>query len=219
MTITFPRDMLSIGFASQAFELQHQVTTAPERGGRIVSVELGPARWVGSWTTNRLGRAEFNALRSWLSSLRSASRLFYGADRLHRWPLAYPAGFTGLNRAGGGAFDGTATGWSVDGTRSTLTLTGLPVGFSVAAGDYVGMTWSTTKRALVRSLETVLANGSGTAVFDIEPSMPLVVAGGAVASFAAPTCLMRLEPGATDASASADRTGAISFRAIQHLEA
>jgi hypothetical protein len=133
MAITYPRAMLTgIGFGSQKFDLVHQSVIAPTRGGQLVSVELGPARWVGEWQTNRLPEIDFNALRAWLSSLRGSGRSFYGRDRLHSFPFSCPNGFGGLTRAGGGAFDGTATSWSVDGSRSALTLNGLPAGLALA---------------------------------------------------------------------------------------
>lgn len=219
MPVSFPRAMPAIGFGSQSFELVHQTVVAPTRGGQLTSVELGPARWRGEWQTNTLPEVDFHAYRAWLSSLRGSGRSFYGQDRMHRFPTNYPNGFTGLTRAGTAtAFDGTATSWSVDATRATLTLNGLPAALALLPGDYVGFSWSTTKRALVRILEAVTANGSGVAVFDVEPSVPALVPGGAVATLADPTCLMRIEPGSIDASASFTKTGQISFRAVQILE-
>lgn len=220
MAISYPRPMLSIGFGSQKFEPEHQSTFAPTRGGQGVSVELGPARWRGEWQTNTLSEVDFNAFRSWLSSLRGAGRSFFGQDRLHRFPTNYAAGFGGLVRAGTAtAFDGTATTWSIDASRAALTLNGLPAGFVLVPGDYVGFSWSTNRRALVRVLEAATASGTGVATFDVEPTVPLVVPGGAVATLADPTCVMRLEPGSTDAAADYQRTGSVSFRAIQIIEA
>lgn len=212
--------MLAIGFGSQSFELEHQTTMTPTRGGQMTSVEIGPARWRGEWQTNPLPEVDFLAFRAWLSSLRGSGRSFYGQDRLHRFPSLYPNGFGGLVRAGTAtAFDGSATTWSVDASRASLTLNGLPASFGLLPGDYVGFSWSTTRRALARVIEPVVATAGGAATFDVEPSLPTVIPGGAVATLADPTCLMRIEPGSVDAAASFQRTGVVSFRAVQVIEA
>lgn len=220
MPISYPRPMLSIGFGSQKFELDHQVTLSPTRGGQLTSVQIGPARWRGEWQTNPLPEVDFLAFRAWLSSLRGSGRTFYGQDRLHRFPTNYANGFGGLVRAGTStAFDGTATSWSTDASRGALTLNGLPANLALLPGDYVGFSWSTTRRALVRILEAATANASGVATFDVEPSIPTVVPAGAVATLADASCLMRVEPGSTDAAASFTKTGVVSFRAVQIIEA
>jgi hypothetical protein len=211
--------MPALGIASQSFELQRQQLSAPERGGRFVSVDIGQPLWSAEYATPALTEAQFSEWRAWLSSLRGSSRMFNGRDRSRRYPLLYPSGFGSLTRAGGGAFDGTATSWSVDVTRAILTFNGLPASFSISAGDYVGFAWSSnTKRALVRAQENVNANGSGVASFEVEPFVSQVVPGGAVATLDQPSCLMRLL-GDSDASYNVSNFGRVSFKAIQHLEA
>lgn len=218
MPVTFPRDMPTLGIAQQTFEPQRQQVTAPERSGRFVSVDVGPPLWAAEWTCPPMSAADFAEWRAWLNSLRGAARMFYGRDRSRRFPLLYPSGFGGLTRAGGGAFDGTATSWSVDGTRSLLTLNGMPASFQLRAGDYVGFLWSTnTRRSLVRAQETATANGSGVLVVEVEPFVPLVTPGGATATLDQPACLMRLTD--FDADIDASVIGRVSFKAIQHLEA
>lgn len=213
MPVSYPRAMPAIGFATIQFEPDFQTVTAPERGGRLVSVEIGPARWVGKWRTSTLTPAQFQAWRAWIASLRDSTRLFYGGDRLCRLPFAYRR--TGLP---GGFTTGNASSWSVNAAREALTLNGLPAGFVITEGDYVGFSWTSTKRALVRSLETVTASAGGVATFDVSPSVPALVPGGAVATLLDPVCLMRLIPRQAELEAEFRTTGSLTFQAVQHLE-
>lgn len=220
MTLTFPRTMPTRGFAEVEFELRRFDVTAPEQGGRLVSVALGvTGLWKMRVRTATLGMDLFGEWRAFLDSLRGSSRLFYGLDTARRFPITYPSGFTGLNRAGGGSFDGTATSWSVNTPRDDLTLNGLPASFRIKPGDMVGFSWSTSKRSLHRALEDVTANGSGVATFNVEPPVQALVSGSAVATLAQPTATMRLIPGSVSIASQMHRSGAVSFEALQHLEA
>src|SRR5690606_38180213 len=146
-------------------------------------------------------------------------RLFYGRDLKRRFPRAYPNGFAGMTRAGGGSFAaGTASSWSVNTSRDVLTLNGLPASFSLSKGDYGGFSWTTSgqqRRHLVRAVEAATANGSGVAVITVEPAVHKVVPSGATARLANPDCLMRLTP--ETRIGPVDLTGAVSgsLHAIQ----
>lgn len=219
MAIAYPRPMLD-WIARASFDPGYLAASQPERGGRANSVLLGDATWRASFATLRLTPSRLGAARAWISSLQNGVKTFYGRDPARLYPLAYPTGFAGLERAGGGAFDGTATSWSIDATRSIVTINGLPASFPLAPGDMIGWSWSTTKRALARSLEAVVANGSGVAVVAVEPYLSTVVSGSAVLTLARPECVMKLVPGSyRDAEAEGpDGRAFISFSAIQHLD-
>jgi hypothetical protein len=180
MALSFPRQMLNYGIGAQRFELQRVDYVSPRVDGRIAAVTSGWSLWTATWSFTGMSEERSQAWRAWVASLRGPQRLFYGADLLRREPLH-----------GLGGFDGDADAWSVGTDRDVLTLTGLPSGFRLSPGDYVGFRWGDTKRAMVRVLET--STGS-TAVVTVEPAVPNVVPADAVAYLANPVCLMRLLP-------------------------
>lgn len=219
MTITFPRAMPSRGVSDVTFDLDYQEAVAAEQGGRLVSIGLGLARWRMTFRSATLDMTRLGEWRAWITSLRGAGRTFIGVDPARRFPLLYPAGFTGLTRAGGGSFDGSATSYSLNTARDDITLNGLPASFALRPGDMIELGWSSrAKRTLHRCLESATANGSGVATVQIEPPVPAYVTS-ATARLDNPGCIMRLLPGQQSASVAMNRSGQISFEAIQHLEA
>jgi len=217
MTITYPRALPSCRANTSDFELERQEVIGGEQGGRIISGQLGPPHWRLKFTRSPTTEAEYDLWRTWLTSLRGSGKLFFGRDmRRGRWPRAYAkTGFTDLTRAGGGAFDGTAT--SIDiADRYVPAFTGLPAGFVVSIGDYVGFSYGDDNGCtLHRFVEAGVADVDGEGAWTVEPELPPFVPGDAVATFASPTCLMVIVPGSSDVSADNNQRR-ISFEAIQH---
>lgn len=217
MAITYPRSMPSRRIERVEFELGRQEVIGGEQGGRVLSVELGPLHWRLKLSTTPPSEAEFDIWRAWLASLKGSSKLFYGRDmRRGRYPRAYvKTGFADLTRAGGGAFDGTAS--AIDLTdRQAPELSGLPAGFQVAAGDYVGFTYGADHgRTLHRFVESGTADVSGVLALTIEPEAPPFVPVDAVATFDGPTCLMMIAPGSVEISAE-HKDRRVAFDAVQH---
>lgn len=201
MALTFPRAMPSAGPAQQVFEPQRPNFETAEAGGALFGIAAGVKRWRGEWT---LGRALSGTLsdewRAFIGSLDGAARAFLGREFGRTFPRLYPNGFTGLTRAGGGAFDGSLTSWSQTITadsQALMTLNGLPAGFQVSIGDLIDFRWttlSTARRHLVRAQEAATANGSGViANLTVDPPIHvLVVPVDAVAHLDDPACVMRL---------------------------
>ncbi len=221
MALVFPRAMPSAGVAQEYFELQRVDYLSPETGGRLGAVTAGFPLWEAEWSLPSRGQLRADEWRAWLTAQRGPGRLFFGREQHRPWPLAYPNGFDGLVRAGGGAFDGVATSWSVNGTRDVLTLQGQPVGLALGWGDYVGFKWTTSgqaRRTLVRVVEPALANGSGVLAVSVEPPLPTLTPNGATATLDRPDCLMKLVPGETKLGGKT-RQQAISgsFKALQQL--
>jgi hypothetical protein len=200
MTLTFPRAMPVNAPSQQSFEPAAQYYGAPENGGTVGGVQAGFTRWKAQWTLGALSQAGSDEWRAFIASL-NTKRLFLGRDYDRPYPNGYLKGFTGLNKAGGGAFDGTVTSWSqsVSGGVPTLSLTNLPVGLVIANGDYVDFRWTTSgvaRRSLVRSVDVAqTADSSGDLSFVCEPAVPSITPGGAVAHLDMPACLMRLDDG------------------------
>lgn len=200
MALVFPRPMPADGVDSQAFRLDRVDLTTGQVSGRITAVTLGWPLWR---MTLRINNADADQTSEWtgfLDSLRGAQRPFLARDLTRPYPAAHPTGFAGLTRPGGGAFDGAAAAWSVNSTRDVLTLTGLPVGLVLRVRDYVGFRWTTAgsaRRALVRLVEGGIVAGGGAITVTVEPAVPTLTPGGAVATLALPDCVMRLVPDQT----------------------
>ncbi len=202
MAITYPRSMPA-DFVGEGlvFEAPPVDFGSPETSGRLGAVQAGFPVWQAVFPiAASIGAAKSDEVRAWLASLDGAKRQFYGADPSRPLPLLYPAGFTGLTRAGGGSFDGTATSWSVDTAGEVVTLNGLPASFRLSIGDYVGFIWTTDgepRRGLARCQEAVTANGSGVAAVTVRPALSSAISDDATATLDHPTCLMRIDVGQT----------------------
>lgn len=217
MPITYPRAMIA-PLAAASFEPDYQTALAPESGGEMKAVSLGPARWRAEYASPPLKGATAEAFRAWLASMEGGLGTFYATDPLRAKPAAYPGGFAGLTRHGGGAFDGAAASWSIDSARAVLTVNGLPSTYQVSAGDLVSFAWDTSKRFLTRALESVTA-AAGVAMFEVRPRVDAFVSASAVLTFDNPSCVMRVEPGSVEVREQPGGVIRASFRAVQILEA
>jgi len=198
-----PIEMPTSYFAAVHYELQRVDYAAPEGGGRVAGVQAGFPLWSGVWTIDVVGRDQSDALRAFFLEVRGATRRFLGRDTLRPYPKAHAGGFAGMNRAGGGAFDGTADAWSetiaADGD-SEVTLENLPAGLVLSQGDYVGFTWEATESAVagltwhacVRVVAGGTADGAGEVTVTCEPPIPSAVPAEATAYLNQPACVMAL---------------------------
>lgn len=203
MTITYPRTMPAIGYRTTSFELVRNQVISAERGGPLVSVDRGPARWAARYESGNLSMEDLGVLRAWLASLRGSNKTFIGFDRPRRLPLSGQSV--------------TPSGWSTNTARDEITLTGAGT-LRLQPGDYIGLHWSSgTKRTLHRVLEDTTAS-SGTGTWSVEPVVPAYVTT-ATAIVVDPSCIMRLVPDSVDAAVTLGRYGAVTFEAIQVLDA
>lgn len=197
MAMTFPRAMPQ-GVATEYFEPERTDFGSPRGDGRTGGVTVGFPLWRGRWTLGKaMTQRRSEEFRAFVATLRGRQRTFFAGDQGRRFPLAYPNGFAGVNRAGGGGpFDGTASGWSVNADRDVVGLTGLPSNMSTTLGDYIMWRWETEgepRRALCRLVEDVKATVDGAVTVTVEPPLPGLVPPDAIADFAEPVCIMRLD--------------------------
>lgn len=184
-------------WSRQRFEIERVDHLSPENGGRIGAVTAGFPVWTASWDLGRVGPDRADEVAAFVDSLNGAQIPFLAWDVSRPWPKAHPAGFGGMVRAGGGAFDGTAATWAADSSRQQLTLTGLPANLALSVRDYVGFAWETegeARRALVRTLESARADADGALTVEVRPALPTLIPPEAVATLKRPDCLMRLTP-------------------------
>lgn len=200
MALTFPRPMPAGGVDSQAFDLMRSDMTSPRADGRFEGVAVGWPLWRMTLTLNNADADETDVWVAFIDAQRGATRPFLARDLTRPFPKAHPDGFDGMDRAGGGAFDGSATSWSVNADRDVLTLNGLPAGLTLSLRDYVGFRWTTDdepRRVLTRVVEPASADGSGVLVAAIEPPLPTLTPSDAPAHLDIPDVVMRLIPAET----------------------
>ncbi|WP_156796472.1 hypothetical protein [Brevundimonas sp. BAL3] len=194
MSLVFPVEM-PWGVASEYFEPERLDAISPTNDGNVSGVTLGFPLWRARWTLGQsISRQTSEEWRAFIAVLRGQQRTFLGYDQGRRYPLSAPDGFAGLTRVGGGAFDGSATSWSVNTTRDEAALSGFPAGFVVSIGDYIMWRWETggvKRRAMSRAVLPAVANGSGVATVLVEPPLPTLVPGSAVADMKEPACVMK----------------------------
>jgi hypothetical protein len=139
MTITYPRELpawLRV-LTPTRLALLRDESRNTRRGGAVQIVERSHPRWqlelvTGHLTADRVAEAE-----AFVGSLRGGLNDFLYRDPRHVTPRSYGGSFAGLDRHGGGAFDGTADVDAV--TAASVTLSNLPSTFALKAGDRVGL--------------------------------------------------------------------------------
>lgn len=199
MALTFPRPMPTGGVDGQAFEILRVDYLSPTTDGRLGAATAGFPLWRTALTLGNGDADEVEEWIAWVDAQRGAQRLFLGRDLTRPYPKAYPKGFAGMTRVGGGAFTGAVSGWSINADRDQLTLPTLPEGLDLSWRDSVSFRWATggeQRRALVRLVEPAIAVG-GVVTVAVEPPLPGLVPGTAVAHLDLPDCLMRLVPNET----------------------
>lgn len=217
MALTFPRDLPAVGFTvGTLFTLERREARATTRGGDPQAIELASPLWNMRYRTIPLSEADAETVDAWLASLRGGAKKFKAWSPLRQWPLAYPTGFGGQTRQGGGSFDGTATITATAGTLDSVTINTLPSTFKITTGDLVSIGYASGARTLHKAMETVTAS-AGAASFAVEPVLlpggPVGTAG--AVTFAAPWCYATLDAGKPDVSWIHGRMAQISFNATQ----
>ena len=104
-----PVAMPDMYVSQQQFELQRVDFVSPEASGRLNGVQAGFPLWSGVWTLARMPVENSDEWRAFLTATRGQTRRFIGRDIARSYPRAYPDGFAGMTRAGGGSFDGTSS--------------------------------------------------------------------------------------------------------------
>lgn len=219
ITSGFPRDLPeradgTLPFEAASFEPVYNQTIRSTRGGTMQVANLGVSRWGISYATHIMPHEDCLDMVAWLQSLRGGALLFKAWHPFCRYPVNYPNGFAGINRAGGGAFDGTVTVTAIASTRDTVTASGLPAGFVLKRGDMISIPMGSS-RTLHRLIAASTANGSGVAVLTVEPTLPLSVVTDVTATLVKPWCLAVVDASSIRAPLQPGRMGRVEFSAMQ----
>jgi hypothetical protein len=218
--ITYPRDFPAWfrGMYQSSFVLKYLQEQDPTGNADTLVRDVGPTLWNADYQTGLLDPVNRCRLEAWLDSLENGGKTFRAYDFRRPFPLAYPNGFTGMTRAGGGSFDGTCTLEDVTDNK-LLDLSGLPPLFEFNEFDMLGFTYLSTSHALHRIMAPATANSDGEVTVEVRPHVRPGWAASATVNLAKLTCLMKLVPDSyTPPGGSPRANSRISFKAVQTVK-
>lgn len=215
--------MPDVAVVGAVFNIQRVDFQTAATDGRAFGLTAGEPLWTLKATLRDGDADETDQWFAFLDGLRGVQRPFLAHDLTRPFPRAYPDGFGGLNRVGGGAFDGAATTWSVNADRDRITLSGLPGGLTLGPRDGLMLRWATAgepRRSLHRVGAAVAASGAGVVTAAVEPPLPTLVPGSAVADLTRPQAVFRQVPAESGmGELDALHTAAGALSAVQDLRA
>lgn len=157
----------SLLVAQNSFHLPEQVQQSRTGGGEQLSADVGERLWTGEIMLGRMTKAEAGRPEVLIDLIRQSGRSFLMYDRYRTNPLLDPLG-TILGAA-------SVSILALGGDARELSLAGLPVGYTLSAGDYLSFAYgsSPVRQALHRVVNTTaVANASGqTALFEVTPAL------------------------------------------------
>ena len=144
--------------------------------GSVLKASLGAALWQGELSLIPGYHADQGAIEVKIAKLMRAGETFLAYDTRYDGPAADPDGsILGAS---------TPTIHTLDADNRRIRVTGLPVGYELRAGDWIGWTYgsSPVRYALHRIETDATASGAGlTPLFAVEPFIrPGVTVGAAV---------------------------------------
>lgn len=200
--------LLEQRLASIRFDLSYGQQTSGQAGGQIRVANIRAPLWSMKVSAPVVYREEAQAIKALIGSLYGSVGTFYGWDTDRPYPLLDPTGaIVGSNSV-------QINSLGSDGI--SLSLKGLPNGYVLTRGDYVGFTYSSTKRALHQVVAaSVVANSSGvTGEFEVHPAIRQGAAVNNPVSLAKPAAEFRLVPGSYNPE-TVGLYGRLSLEAIQ----
>jgi hypothetical protein len=116
--------------------------------------------------------------------------MLYGPPRLY--PIADPDGSV-LGSA-------TVTIFSINANNKQITLTGLPVGYTLSVGDFIQFPFGPggVLNAYHRIVQTVVADGSGHAEIELRPHVYSGTTTGVTVTLKKPAARVKIIPGSYD---------------------
>jgi hypothetical protein len=189
-----------------------QVRQTDRMEGRRTEDLIVPGTWWrASYQAEHLDRRAFGQLDAFVMTA-GAGALFRAYDPERPRPMAQDNGqpLSGL-RAGGGAFDGTATLQTIV-SPTQIIVSGLPDGFQLWTGDYFELAMAPLLVSLHRVTADATANAGGTVTLNFRHALDLQhFTTAAIVNFEKPACLMRVDPGSYSAAkTNRDRRPAFS---------
>jgi hypothetical protein len=132
--------------------------------GSIISQSLGAALWQGEAQLSPAYHSSAAELEARLAKLSGPGQSFFAYDPRYNGPKGDPGGVV-LGAS-------TPTIHTLDADNKRLRVAGLPAGYALSAGDYIGWQYGSnpTRYALHRLVTGATADGAGlTPLFEVYP--------------------------------------------------
>lgn len=178
--------------------------------GEYLAHDLAPPLYEADITSPRMSQATAEQLRARLRSLDGSSQHFYLYNPALKYPQADP--------------DGSIVGSSsvviatINANRKAWTLSGLPAGYVLTLGDWLEVTYDTSRRALVQAVESATADGSGvTPEFEIRPHLRPGITTSLAVNLKQPAAKVKLLPNGARVEPDSIKFARIVFTARQTL--
>jgi len=217
MALTFPLaaaeffDTLKV--SQMTFDCPEQVQVARTGGGEILPANIGPRLWTGEVSLVHHRFYVAAPVLAMISALREPGASFLAYDLTAPAPQSDPEG-TALATV-------TPLILALPSDARMLSLKGLPSGFVLTAGDYLGFSYGTNpvRRALHRVVSGVVASGTGqTAAFEVTPPRRPGAAINTAVSLVKASCKARIVPGSVAPGTKGQIfTSGITFKFMQTL--
>jgi len=217
MALTFPLaaaeffDTLKV--SQMTFDCPEQVQVARTGGGEILPANIGPRLWTGEVVLWQQRHSVVAPVLAMISALREPGASFLAYDLTAPAPQSDPEG-TALATV-------TPLILALPSDARMLSLEGLPSGFVLTAGDYLGFSYGTNpvRRALHRVVSGVVAGGTGqTAAFEVTPPRRPGAAINTAVSLVKASCKARIVPGSVAPGTKGQIfTSGITFKFMQTL--
>ncbi len=152
--------------------------------------------WRATYRAPFVDRRDYGRLDAFMMRAGDMGEVFRGHDPERPRPMAHDAGvpLSGV-RAGGGAFDGTATLAAIASATGVM-ITGLPALFELREGDYVEFRMAPLLVSLHRIVADATADAEGAVTLAIRYGLDLEhFTTAALVNFEKPSCLMQIEAG------------------------
>lgn len=152
-------------FAKVSFRLTDDDLISGLGNGQILSASLFPRLWTANVTLSKFTHKQALQIQAKIEGLDGARGNFHLFNPLAQYPQSDPTGsILGAS---------TVQISSLNGNNKAMRLKGLPVGYVLTVGDMLSYTYASTRKALLRVIETVPAGGGGvTDEFEVRPRIP-----------------------------------------------
>ncbi len=188
-----------VGWTSVNFDPVVPRDTDRMEGRRTEAQRFGTPWWKADWSAPWLPELDMGRMDAFMMLAGDSGEVFRAYDAFRPRPIAWSEAngnrpLSGM-RAGGGAFDGTATLDTITNTRQ-VAISGLPANFQLRAGDYVEFSMSASLISLHRLVEDALGGSGGTATLKFRYGLDTEhFTDAATVNFEKPSCLMQIDPG------------------------
>ena len=217
MALTFPVSTAeffdTLEVSQITFDCPEQMQVARTGGGEILPANIGPRLWTGEVSLWDQGHSAVAPVLAMISALREPGASFLAYDLTAPAPQSDPDGVALATV--------TPLILALPSDARMLSLKGLPSGFVLTAGDYLGFSYGTNpvRRALHRVVSGVVASGTGqTAAFEVTPPRRPGAAINTAVSLVKASCKARIVPGSVAPGTKGQIfTSGITFKFMQTL--